>query len=92
MDEQCHGQLACVNNECINPCNSLPCGVNAYCEPENHAPWCRCYPGFAENERGECVSRKCLLNWAMIKTLLILKIIILQCDNLFIVSLFFCAL
>lgn len=69
MDEQCHGQLACVNNECVNPCNSLPCGVNAYCEPENHAPWCRCYPGFAENERGECVSRKCLLNWAMMKTL-----------------------
>lgn len=72
MDEQCHGQLSCVNNECINPCNSLPCGVNAYCEPENHAPWCRCYPGFAENERGECVSRKCLFylfaNWAMIKT------------------------
>lgn len=57
-DIECAGQLACVNSECVNPCNTLPCGSNAYCEPQNHAAWCRCYPGFAENDRGECVSRE----------------------------------
>lgn len=57
-NNECADTLACVQGQCISPCKSLLCGQNAYCEPENHAAWCRCRVGFTENESGECVSRK----------------------------------
>jgi hypothetical protein len=57
-NEQCADQLACIDGTCINPCSKLPCGANAYCEPENHAAWCRCTVGFKESTNGECVSGK----------------------------------
>lgn len=59
-NDDCASTLACVNNNCISPCDTLRCGKNAYCEPENHAAWCRCNPGFTETPNGECVSRKLL--------------------------------
>ena len=56
-DQDCDGQLACVQGTCVNPCQALPCGANAYCEPEEHAAWCRCLPGFKEDSvTGACVS------------------------------------
>lgn len=61
-DDECVAQLACVKGACVNPCSSLPCGQNAYCEPEKHAAWCRCSAGFVESILGECVSRKFLSN------------------------------
>ncbi|XP_047739052.1 fibrillin-1 [Hyalella azteca] len=48
VHSECPSDLACENGVCINPCDSLPCGSNAYCEPEEHAAWCRCHPGFNE--------------------------------------------
>jgi len=54
----CAGPLACEQGACINPCTSLPCGPNAYCEPENHAAWCRCAVGFKEGANGACISSK----------------------------------
>ncbi|XP_071552987.1 uncharacterized protein [Panulirus ornatus] len=56
-DNDCPGDLACTpTGACVNPCDSLPCGDNAYCEAEEHAAWCRCHPGFAEGPNGDCVS------------------------------------
>eukprot|EP00095_Tigriopus_kingsejongensis_P012598 maker-scaffold642_size120736-snap-gene-0.27 protein:Tk12598 transcript:maker-scaffold642_size120736-snap-gene-0.27-mRNA-1 annotation:"GH13743" len=55
-DDECHGQLACIGSQCINPCSSVPCGSNANCVAENHAAWCRCKSGFAEDSQGNCVS------------------------------------
>ncbi len=55
-DSQCDGQLACIQGSCVNPCQALPCGPNAYCEPEDHAAWCRCLPSFKESSTGACVS------------------------------------
>lgn len=57
-NEDCAETLACVRGSCISPCSSLLCGPNAYCEPENHAAWCRCRVGFTEGPNGECLSRK----------------------------------
>lgn len=62
-NNDCADTLACVQGTCISPCKSLLCGQNAYCEPENHAAWCRCRVGFEENESGECVSRKLFLSF-----------------------------
>ena len=56
-DSHCPGQLACLNQQCSNPCTSLPCGANANCVPEDHAAWCRCKSGYAENSAGQCVSQ-----------------------------------
>lgn len=47
---------------CVNPCNLLVCGPNAYCESDKHAAWCRCSAGYAESVLGECVSRKPTVN------------------------------
>ena len=55
-DGDCDGQLTCQQGSCVNPCQALPCGANAYCEPEDHAAWCRCLPGFKESSSGACVS------------------------------------
>lgn len=57
-NEDCASNLACVQGTCVSPCTNLLCGPNAYCEPEDHAGWCRCRVGFVEGLNGECVSRK----------------------------------
>ena len=57
QDDHCPGQLACTDNQCSNPCTSLPCGTNANCVPEDHAAWCRCKSGHSENSAGQCVSQ-----------------------------------
>lgn len=55
-NRECSDTLTCVEGACINPCGKLSCGPNAYCEPENHAAWCRCAVGFTESPNGECFS------------------------------------
>lgn len=57
-NNDCENYFACVHGSCINPCDNVPCGPNAYCEPDKHAPWCRCVVGFTEGKNNECVSRK----------------------------------
>lgn len=56
-NKDCSSNLACVNEACVSPCASALCSSNAYCEPENHAPWCRCRVGYVETPNGECVSQ-----------------------------------
>lgn len=55
-DDNCSGQLACIEGQCKNPCSSVPCGTNAHCVAENHAAWCRCKSGFSEDSKGQCIS------------------------------------
>ncbi|KAF5291111.1 hypothetical protein FQA39_LY14353 [Lamprigera yunnana] len=55
-NNDCANTLACVDGTCISPCGALLCGSHAYCEPENHAAWCRCSVGYTKNKDGECVS------------------------------------
>ena len=54
----CDNYLSCNLGSCVNPCDDVPCGPNAYCEPDKHAAWCRCVIGYAENKNNECVSRE----------------------------------
>lgn len=56
IDGDCADTLMCKGGTCVSPCGNLACGPNAYCEPENHAAWCRCAPGYSEGKNGECVS------------------------------------
>lgn len=66
-NDDCENYYACDNGNCVNPCESLPCGPNAYCEPDKHAAWCRCVVGFTEGKDNECVSRKCLVHLSFLK-------------------------
>ena len=45
VDEDCARDRACVNNECINPCDDSTCGIRAQCEVDYHRPRCVCPPG-----------------------------------------------
>lgn len=63
LNSDCADTLACIEGTCVSPCGSLVCGSHAYCEPENHAAWCRCAIGYAENANGECVSCKLKLDY-----------------------------
>lgn len=55
-DTQCPNTFACLNHTCVSPCSSVLCGLNAFCEVDNHAAWCRCNPGYTKPEGGKCIS------------------------------------
>lgn len=59
-NSDCASNLHCRDRTCVSPCSDLLCGSNAFCEPENHAGWCRCRVGYSEGPSGDCVSRKFL--------------------------------
>lgn len=61
-NQDCASNLICHSGSCISACTNLLCGPNAFCEPENHAGWCRCKVGFVEGQNGECVSREYITN------------------------------
>ena len=68
-DEECPDNRACIENQCLDPCNSDPCGRNAICETKAHIPICKCPPNTAGNPHEECYSCKfnraklCLLSF-----------------------------
>lgn len=58
-DYDCPSQQACINDECVNPCNAtLPCGVNAECKVLDTLPVrtmiCECKPGYRGNAAVQC--------------------------------------
>lgn len=58
VNSDCASNLFCHERSCISACTNLLCGPNAFCEPENHAGWCRCKVGFVEGLNGDCISRE----------------------------------
>lgn len=58
-DSDCPSQTACINSQCVNPCNAtLPCGVNTECRVFDTAPIrtlaCVCIPGYQGNAAVQC--------------------------------------
>ncbi|CAH1404987.1 unnamed protein product [Nezara viridula] len=59
-DQDCPKQTACINQECVNPCNATqPCGTNSECKVFDTYPVrtmiCECLPGYYGNAAVECV-------------------------------------
>ncbi|CAH1100710.1 unnamed protein product [Psylliodes chrysocephalus] len=59
FDIDCPSKLACIKNECVNPCVSLsPCHPSAQCSVSDTTPVrtmiCTCPEGWVPNENGEC--------------------------------------
>lgn len=53
LNTDCNKNLACINNNCKNPCQSV-CGSNAECYVINHSPLCTCLSGFTGNPSSHC--------------------------------------
>lgn len=58
-DGDCASKLACLSNECKNPCYEIrPCGANAECIVVDTLPLrtmsCQCLPGFIGDADIEC--------------------------------------
>ena len=57
-DDDCGNNEACIENYCVDPCDSDPCGRNAICKTTNHIPVCRCPENWAGNPHQECFECK----------------------------------
>lgn len=61
-DQQCEVGLACINNQCLNPCDSQVCGNNAECQVVESLPFksmtCRCLPGYLGDANIQCRQSK----------------------------------
>uniref|UniRef100_A0A6E8W1C0 Dumpy n=1 Tax=Anopheles coluzzii TaxID=1518534 RepID=A0A6E8W1C0_ANOCL len=58
-DGECPSQTACIQGECVNPCNvTEPCGVNSNCKVLDTLPVrtmiCECLPGYQGNAAIQC--------------------------------------
>lgn len=58
-DPDCPSQLACIRNNCVNPCITLsPCASSATCSVLDTVPVrtmiCTCPDGWVPNNEGEC--------------------------------------
>lgn len=52
-NSDCPQEKGCLNNKCVNPCIGT-CGVNAFCDVNNHIPMCSCPKGMSGNAFIEC--------------------------------------
>lgn len=50
--------MTCVNQECIDPCMTGFCGVNAECHVENHTPICECPSNYTGDPFLQCTLEK----------------------------------
>ena len=57
-DPECADHLACIREECLDPCTTLACGVNAQCSVKRHRATCTCRRGFIGDPFRFCEERK----------------------------------
>ena len=61
-DSECGSKLACINGNCINPCEADPCGLNAECVVLDSLPvrtmLCICLEGYEGDASIECTPVK----------------------------------
>ena len=58
IDPDCPQTKACIRNECVNPCRTTTCGINAECRVNNHRALCICRPGYEGDPYEICEERK----------------------------------
>ena len=58
IDPDCPKTKACVREECVNPCHTTTCGINAECRVNNHRALCICKPGYEGDPYEICEERK----------------------------------
>ena len=63
-DDECPSDKACIENYCVDPCETDPCGKNAICRTSNHIPVCRCPEDWGGNPHQECFQCRFKTFWA----------------------------
>ena len=63
-DDECPSDKACIENYCVDPCETDPCGKNAICRTSNHIPVCRCPEDWGGNPHQECFQCRFTTFWA----------------------------
>lgn len=53
VNDDCPYNKACKSQKCVDPCPGV-CGVNAYCEVQNHNPICTCTAGYVGDAYSGC--------------------------------------
>lgn len=53
INQDCVGNLACINNKCRDPCPGS-CGINAECQVISHFSVCTCIDGYTGNAFTQC--------------------------------------
>lgn len=61
-DSDCLYDKACRNSNCVSPCTSISCGIDAQCVIQAHIAQCVCPPGTQGNPLLSCVSVGCQYN------------------------------
>lgn len=65
ISAECPGNLACLNEKCIDPCPGS-CGTLAFCNVANHIPLCTCQQGYTGDPFKGCYvadPSKCFCIW-----------------------------
>ena len=53
INPECPVDKACVRQKCVDPCPGV-CGAHSTCSVNNHAPTCRCDPGYTGDPFTAC--------------------------------------
>lgn len=53
-NSECPHNLACVNDQCIDPCEKDTCGVGAVCSVTAHRRACQCLEGYSGDPEVAC--------------------------------------
>ena len=56
---ECPLHLACIQQQCQDPCTAHACGVNAECSVKNHIPLCTCLRGYEGDPKRICEEPGC---------------------------------
>lgn len=54
INADCASNKACINERCVDPCQSNVCAVNAYCSVVNHNAICNCNTGYEGDAFTRC--------------------------------------
>ena len=55
-DFECSSYEVCKENSCVESCDVLKCGKNAYCDVGDHNAVCKCLDGFHVGLNKTCLS------------------------------------
>jgi hypothetical protein len=54
QSSECPTDKACIQQRCVDPCISQPCGLGASCKVRNHSPICTCPPNYVGDPFVRC--------------------------------------
>lgn len=54
IDDECLANRSCIQNQCLDPCNTFSCGTQTRCSVVEHSPMCSCLDGYIGDPNVAC--------------------------------------